>query len=440
MRGRDDVLPTGRNFYSLDPRRVPTKAAWRVGRKLAEVLIARYVQEEGRIPENVAFYWMASDIMWSDGECMAQIMNLLGVEPAWKGNGQLGGFSVIPLETLGRPRIDVTIRASGILRDNFPGCMEVIDEAVQIVADLDEPPEMNYPRKHTQEMLSQGNDQRTSTLRIFSSKPGTYSAGCNLPYMQVHGRTKRTWLTFFCTGTGTLMARVYMEKTAHTQLAQSLKTVDVTFNKVVSDEYDLLGCCCYFGTHGGMTAAAKQASGKDVKAYYGDTREPAHVEVRGLAEELRRVVRSRLLNPKWIEGMKEHGYRGASEISKRVGTIYGWEASTQAVDDWIFDEVTNTFVLNKEMREFFEENNPYALEEISRRLLEAEARKLWKPDPKLLEKLKESYLEIESWMEDLQEKASFREEPVEILSIEEFLTGIQKCRKFARKYTEKLVE
>jgi cobaltochelatase CobN len=211
---------------------------------------------------------------------------------------------------------------------------------------------------------------------------------------------------------------VYGE-TAHTQLAQNLKTVDVTFNKVVSDEYDLLGCCSYFGTHGGMTAAAKQASGKDVKAYYGDTREPSNVEVRGLAEELRRVVRSRLLNPKWIEGMKEHGYRGASEISKRVGTVYGWEAATQVVDDWIFDEITNTFVLDKDMREFFEENNPYAFEEISRRLLEAEARKLWKPDPELLDKLKESYLEIESWMEELAGDGEFQGGAVEILSMED---------------------
>lgn len=432
MRGRDDVLPTGRNFYSLDPRRVPTKAAWRVGRKLAEALITRYLQEEGKIPENVAFYWMANDIMWADGECMAQVMSLLGVEPTWKGNGQLKGFSVIPLEILGRPRIDVTIRTSGILRDNFPGCMEIIDEAVQAVAGLEEPPEMNYLRKHTLEMLAQGNDQRTSTLRIFSSKPGTYSAGVQLAIYASAWKDEKDLADIFLYWNGYAYGQGVHGKEAHTQLAQSLKTVDVTFNKIVSDEYDLLGCCCYFGTHGGMTAAAKQASGKDVKAYYGDTREPAHVEVRGLAEELRRVVRSRLLNPKWIEGMKEHGYRGASEISKRVGTIYGWEASTQAVDDWIFDEVTNTFVLDMEMRAFFEENNPYALEEISRRLLEAEARKLWNPDPELLDKLKGSYLEIERRMEELAGEGEFQGGTVDIFSIEDvpdWNTKMQEIRK-----------
>jgi cobaltochelatase CobN len=144
-------------------------------------------------------------------------------------------------------------------------------------------------------------------------------------------------------------------------------------------------------------------------------------------------VRSRLLNPKWIEGMKEHGYRGASEISKRVGTVYGWEASTQAVDDWIFDEITNTFVLDKDMREFFEENNPYALEEISRRLLEAEARKLWKPDPKLLEKLKESYLEVESWMEELAGEGEFQGGAVEILSIEDIPDWNSKMQEIRKK-------
>ena len=183
-------------------------------------------------------------------------------------------------------------------------------------------------------------------------------------------------------------------------MAGSLKTVDVTYNKVVSDEYDLFGCCCYFGIHGGMTAAARTISGKEVKTYYGDTREPEHVEVRDMADEVRRVVRTKLLNPKWITGMKRHGYKGAGDISKRVGRVYGWEATTREVDDWIFNDITKTFVLNEENRKFFEENNPWALEEIGRRLLEAESRGLWDADPQVLEGLKEQYLEIEGWIEE----------------------------------------
>jgi len=419
MRGRDDVLPTGRNFYSLDPKKIPTKAAWRVGRQLSEVLLNKHIEDEGRYPENVGFYWMANDVMWADGEGMAQIMSLLGVEPIWLSNGHLKGFSVIPLKELGRPRIDITIRVSGILRDNFPNCLEVIDEAIQAVASLDEPEEMNYPRKHSLQIVEEGVDSRDATLRIFSSKPGTYSAGVQLAIYASAWKDEKDLADIFLYWNGYAYGKDAKGKEAHTQLASSLKTVDATFNKVVSDEYDLLGCCCYYGVHGGLTAAARQASGKDVKVYFGDTREPQHVEVRDMADEMRRVVRTRLLNPKWIEGMKQHGYKGAQDISKRVGRVYGWEASTQEVDDWIFDDITKTFVLDEEMRRFFEENNPYALEEMSRRLLEAQSRGLWNPDPELLEELKKSYLEIESWMEELAGEGEFQGGAVDIISSED---------------------
>lgn len=419
MRGRDDILPTGRNFYSLDPEKVPTKAAWRVGQQLTQVLIDKHLKDEGRYPENVAFYWMANDIMWADGEGMAQIMSLLGVEPLWLGNGHLKGFSVIPLEKLGRPRIDITARISGILRDNFPNCIEVIDEAIQAVASLDEPLEMNYPRKHSLRMIEEGSDSREATLRLFSSKPGTYSAGVQLAVYASAWKSEKDLAEIFLYWNGYAYGKDVNGRKATNQLVSTLKTVDATFNKVVTDEHDLLVCCCYFGTHGGLTAAARQASGRDVKVYYGDTREPEHVEVRDLADEVRRVVRTKLLNPKWIEGMKQHGYKGAEDISKRVGRVYGWEASTQEVDDWIFDDITKTFVLDEEMRRFFEENNPYALEEMSRRLLEAQSRGLWNPDPQVLEDLKKSYLEIESWMEELAGEGEFQGGAVDILGFED---------------------
>ncbi|HIH75036.1 MAG TPA: cobaltochelatase subunit CobN [Methanosarcina sp.] len=419
MRGREDVLPTGRNFYSLDPRRVPTKAAWRVGQQLSRVLIDKHLRDENLYPENVGFYWMANDVMWADGEGMAQMMSLLGVEPVWLSNGHLKGFSIIPLKELDRPRIDVTVRVSGIIRDNFPNCLEVIDEAIQAVASLDEPEEMNYPKKHSLRMIEEGVGARESTLRIFSSKPGTYSAGVQLAVYASAWKDEKDLADIFLYWNGYAYGKDVKGKEAHTQLASSLKTVDATFNKVVSDEYDLLGCCCYFGVHGGLTAAAKQASGKEVRVYFGDTREPQHVEVRDMADELRRVVRARLLNPKWIEGVKQHGYKGAQDISKRVGRVYGWEASTQEVDDWIFDDITKTFVLDEEMRRFFEENNPYALEEMARRLLEAQSRGLWDPDPGLLEELKNSYLEIESWMEELAGEGEFQGGAVDIISFED---------------------
>ncbi|MDD3135394.1 MAG: cobaltochelatase subunit CobN [Methanoregula sp.] len=400
-RGNEDVLPTGRNFYSLDPHRVPTRAAWRVGQRLADALIAKHSREEGTVPENVAFYWMAGDIMASDGEMYAEMLWLLGVRPVWLKNGQVKSFEIIPLHKLGHPRIDITVRTTGILRDNFSNCYELLDDAVQAVAALDEPPDRNFVRRHAQKsMVEDGTVFRDATLRIFSSRPGTYASGVNLAVLASAWKTQGDLADIFVAWNGYAYGRDINGKGAHEQFAANLSTVSVTFNKVQSDEHDLLGCCCYFGTHGGFTAAARHYSGNNVRPYYGDTREPEHVEVRDLADEIRRVVRTKLLNPKWIDGMKVHGYKGASDIMKRVTRVYGWSASTQEVDNWIFDDIADTFVNNEEMRQFFEKNNPHALEEITRRLLEANQRNLWEADPRVLDELKKNYLEVESWMEE----------------------------------------
>jgi cobaltochelatase CobN len=426
-RGHDDVLPTGRNFYSLDPYRVPTQAAWRVGQRLADALIDKYSREEGIVPENVAFYWMAGDIMASDGEMFAEMLWLLGVQPVWQKNGQVRSFEVIPLPKLGHPRIDITVRTTGILRDNFANCYELLDDAVQAVAALDEPVDRNFVRRHVQKSIAEeGAVFRDATLRIFSSRPGSYASGVNLAILASAWKTQGDLADIFVAYNGYAYGRDVTGKDAHEQLAANLSTVSVTFNKIQSDEHDLLGCCCYFGTHGGFTAAARHYSGNVVKPYYGDTREPENVEVRELSDEIRRVVRTRLLNPKWIDGMKEHGYKGASDIMKRVTRVYGWSASTQEVDDWIFNDIADTFVNNREMRQFFEENNPHALEEISRRLLEANQRSLWDADPRVLDELKKNYLEIESWMEDRAGSGDYQGGNVDVIAPDDnFLWGSQ---------------
>ena len=445
MRGREDILPTGRNFFTLDPHRIPTKSAWVVGQKLADAIIAKHLKDNGRHPENVAMYWMANDIMWADGEGMAQIMYLLGVEPLWQPNGRLQGFSVIPLNILQRPRIDVTIRVSGITRDNFPGCIDVIDEAVQAVASLPEPEEMNYVRKHSLAQVTAQNGSeldestwRDVTYRIFASQPGTYQAGTQLAIYASAWKEEKDLADIFVYWNGYAYGKGVFGEKKHEQLADNLKTVDLTYNKTMSDESDLLVCCCYFGTHGGMTAAARSLSGKPVKTYYGDTREPNNIEVRDMADEIRRVVRTKLLNPKWIEGQKRHGYKGAGDISKRVGRVYGWEATTQEVDDWIFDDIAKTFVLNDENRKFFEQNNPWALEEIGRRLLEAQTRGLWNADPEIFDKLKDRYLEIESWMEESTSAAGgdFQGSAVDILTagdVKEWGSKMEEIQKLVHK-------
>ena len=445
-RGRDDVLPTGRNFFSIDPRRVPTKAAYQVGLRLAEAVVQKYLREKGTYPENVAFYWMANDIMWADGEGMAQILALLGVRPVWAPSGRIKGLEVIPLHELSRPRIDVTIRVSGITRDNFPECISWVDKAVQMVALLDEPPEKNFVRKHTLErlhLLSQDTNDpkalRRATFRIFASKPGTYKAGVNLAVYASAWKEERDLAEIFVYWNGYAYGEGVFGEEAHGELAESLKRVSLTFNKTVTDEYDLFGCCSYFGTHGGLTIAARELSGQEVPAYYGDTRDPTAIEVRDLADEIKRVVRTKLLNPKWIEGMKRHGYRGAGEIAKRLGRVYGWQATTRAVEDWVFDELARTYVLDEENRRFFQKENPYALEEIARRLLEAEARGLWKPAPDVQKGLREVYLEIEGQLEGETgpSHGSFQGGAVDIITSEEVEAWQQEISRVKEFFTPK---
>ena len=337
-RGKTDILPTGRNFYSLDPFAVPTEAAFRVGRKLAEVLLEKYLTEEGRYPETVAVYWMASDIMWSDGESFGKLLHLLGVEPVWR-QGRVLGLKILPLKSLGRPRIDINVRASGILRDCFYNCIELLDDALAQVAALEEPIEMNYIKKHQE-------DKPGHMPRIFGSRAGTYGMGVNLALYASAWKEEAELADIYIAWNGYGYGRGVYGKPSHDTLISQLKTVDVTFNKTATDEYDLLGCCCYFGTHGGMTIAAETVKGEKIATYYGDTRDPGQIEVRTLAEELTRVVRTKLLNPKYIDGLKEHGYAGAGELSRRVGRVYGWDATTGQVDDWIFDDIARTFILD----------------------------------------------------------------------------------------------
>ena len=416
-RGRHDILPTGRNFYNVDPTRIPTKAAYRVGVRLAEALLERYQKDEGRYPETVGMVWLASDIMRADGEQIGQILHLMGARPRWKANGQVDGIEILSPDELGRPRIDVNIRVSGITRDCFPDAVKYVDQAVCRVAMLEESPEENFIRKHILEQaaeqqmtLSDPEHFRKLSFRIFCAQPGVYRAGVNLAVYASAWKTEADlsdvylYWNGYAYGGGAGDADYGVK--AHRELVANLRRVEAVFDKHISDEGDFLNCCGYFSNYGGMSTAAKTLSGKKPRNYYGDTRDPAQVGVTDFADEMRRVVRAKLLNPKFIEGMKAHGYKGAGDLSKRIGRVYGFAATTGEVDDWIFDEIAETFVLNEKMREWFQKVNPWALEEIGRRLLEAASRGIWQPDEELLERLREAYLEVEGSIEDTMDGIS----------------------------------
>ena len=445
-RGRYDILPTGRNFYNVDPTRIPTRAAWRVGMRLADALIRRYLDEEGRCPESVGMVWLASDIMRADGEQIGQILYLLGARPRWKANGQVDGFDIIPQQELGRPRIDVNIRVSGITRDCFPDAVKYVDRVIQAVALLKESPDENYIRKHLAvQAAEQGvslNDTeafRRLSYRIFCAQPGIYRSGVNLAIYASAWKTENDlsdvyiYWNGYAYGDGSSKESYGVE--AHNELVKNLRRVEVTFDKHISDEGDFLNCCGYFSNYGGMTVAAKSLSGHTPKTYYGDTRDPANVTVTDFADELRRVVRAKLLHPKYIEGMKAHGYKGAGDLSKRIGRVYGYGATTGKVDDWVFDEIAETFMLDPEMKEWFEKVNPWAMEEIGRRLLEAEGRGIWKPDQELLDRIKEAYLDSEGRIEETMDevKGDFQGGAVDIITADEVKTWKDAMEKIKEK-------
>lgn len=408
-RGKIEVLPTGRNFFAVDPTIIPTPAAWKIGIKTAEKLIKYYLDKHGRYPENIGHWLWSIDAYQSDGEQLAQLLYLIGVRPKWNPDSSIKEVEVIPLNELGRPRIDSTVRLSGILRDTLPNYIYLIDEAISKVVLLDEPLEWNYVKKHYLEHLStlielgKGSEEASelAKLRVYCSPPGAYSAGVNYAVEASAWKTDedlaKTWVKFNCYA----YSRKLFGKPSPETLLLNIKTVDVVTRDHVADEFDLLNCCCYYATHGGFLNTVKALSGRnDVEIVVVDTKDVTSLEVREMKDEIERVVRAKLLNPLWISEMKKHSYRGANEFSRKILHLYGWSATTKLVDNWVFDEIASIYVLSEDMRKWFEENNIWALEEITRRLVEAAERGLWKPSEEVLQRLEEAYAEIEGILEE----------------------------------------
>ena len=413
-RGRKEVLPTGRNTFSIDPRSVPTKVSWKTGMILADKTIDKYRADTGEIPETVSMFWTSSDLVNEGGEMMSQILYLIGARPTWTDDGQVEGFEVLPLEELGRPRIDVTIRSSGILMEGFPNLLDLLDSAIVAVSALDESAEDNYVKKHTLESIADGIPAEDATARLFSSAPGSASSGVSLAVYANAWKTERDLADIYVANNGYAYGNERNGKPLHRQFMNSLSSSSISYSKMGTDEHNILGSPGYFGNIGGMSIAARALTGRDVKEYFGDTRVAGSAGVHTLKDEIRRVTKTMLLNPQWIEGMKKNGYQGAAEIMKRSGTIYGYGATTKSVDDSVFDDIATTFINNPDMMRFFRENNPHAGEEIARRLLEASERGFWKADPAVLEKLKDNYMIFEGDLEGIAGDGDYQGSTTEI--------------------------
>jgi cobaltochelatase CobN len=409
-RGMAHVLPTGRNFYAVDPRAVPSVAAWHVGAQLARELLDRHRAETGHYPEQVGISVWGTSAMRTQGDDIAEAFALLGVRPVWQPeNRRLIGVAPIPLAELGRPRIDVVLRISGFFRDAFPHLIALLDEAVNLVAALDEPPDQNYVRKHIlaeeERRQAAGEPLAPARFRIFGSKPGSYGAGM-LPLIE-----SRNWTS------DRDLAEVYVEWggyaytgeaygiDARDELRRALAGVQVAVKNQDNREHDLFDSDDYFQFHGGMIAAIRALSGKPPRAYFGDSSDPARARVRDLKEEAKRVFRSRVVNPKWIRAMEKHGFKGALELAATVDYLFGYDATADVLEDWMYERLTAAYLLDEETRSFLERANPWALHGIAERLLEAVQRGLWEqPNPDTLAALRNLYLAADATLEGRSEE------------------------------------
>ncbi|MFZ0693057.1 MAG: cobaltochelatase subunit CobN [Alphaproteobacteria bacterium] len=387
-RGRSDVLPTGRNFYSVDTRTVPTPAAWRLGWDSAGKLVARYAQEHGEFPRRLALSAWGTSNMRTGGDDIAQGLALMGVRPTWdSASRRVTGFEILPLSVLDRPRVDVTLRISGFFRDAFPGLIDLFDSAARAVAALDERGDLNplAARAHedTQKLIAAGLDESSARhragFRVFGSKPGAYGAGLQALIDERGWEGDADLAKAYVAWGGYAYGAGAQGEAQHQLFERRLALVQAVVHNQDNREHDLLDSDDYYQFEGGLAVAVKQASGSAPAVYHADHSRPESPRILRLEEEIARVVRSRVVNPKWIAGVMRHGYKGGFEMAATVDYMFAFAATTHVVRDHHFDAVFDAYIDDDLVRGFLETHNPDALREMSERLLEAEHRGLWRP-------------------------------------------------------------
>ncbi|MFI6430906.1 cobaltochelatase subunit CobN [Rhodococcus oryzae] len=401
LRGLVNVLPTGRNFYSVDPKAVPSRLAWETGQAMAESLLARYLADHGEYPRSVGLSVWGTSAMRTSGDDIAEVFALLGVRPVWdEASRRVTSLEVISLEELGRPRVDVTVRISGFFRDAFPHVLALLDDAVRMVAAVDEPAESNYIRAHAQADLAEHGDDRRATTRIFGSKPGTYGAGLLQLIDSKSWRNDADLAEVYTTWGGYAYGRGLDGAPASDDMRTAYRRIAVAAKNTDTREHDIADSDDYFQYHGGMVATVRALTGKSPEAYIGDSTRPEAVRTRTLSEETARVFRARVVNPRWLEAMRRHGYKGAFEMAATVDYLFGYDATTNVVADWMYEKLAETYVLDEQNRKFMTESNPWALHGIAERLLEAAERDMWEqPEQQTLDGLRQVYLETEGELE-----------------------------------------
>lgn len=401
LRGLVNVLPTGRNFYSVDPKAVPSRLAWETGVAMADSLLDRYRTDYGRWPQSVGLSVWGTSAMRTAGDDIAEVLALLGVRPVWDdASRRVVNLEPIDLAELGRPRIDVTVRISGFFRDAFPHVVTMLDDAVALVAGLDEPAEDNYVRAHSQADLAEHGDQRRSTTRIFGSKPGTYGAGLLQLIDSRNWRDDADLAEVYTAWGGFAYGRGLDGAPAADDMNRAYRRIAVAAKNTDTREHDIADSDDYFQYHGGMVATVRALTGQAPAAYIGDNTRPDAVRTRTLSEETNRVFRARVVNPRWISAMRRHGYKGAFEMAATVDYLFGYDATAHVMADWMYERLSAEYVLDDENRKFMSESNPWALHGMAERLLEAAGRGMWaEPEQATLDGLRQVLLETEGELE-----------------------------------------
>ena len=387
-RGRPDVLPTGRNFYSVDTRTVPTPAAWTLGWKSAALLMERHAQDHGNWPKTLAITAWGTSNMRTGGDDIAQALALMGVRPTWDAaSRRVTGFEVLPSAVLDRPRVDVTLRVSGFFRDAFPGLIDLVDSAARAVAALDEPEETNplaaRVRRETARLTAGGmadsDARRRAGFRVFGSKPGAYGAGLQALIDEKGWRTDADLARAYVAWGGYAYGAGAGGEAAHGLFETRLRSVEAVVQNQDNREHDILDSDDYYQFEGGMTAAVRTLSGGQPAVYHADHSRPETPAIRTLDEEIARVVRARAANPKWIAGVMRHGYKGVFEMAATVDYLFAFAATARCVKDHHFEALFEAYLADPAVQAFARAHNPAALREMSARFLEAMERGLWRP-------------------------------------------------------------
>ncbi len=387
-RGRVDVLPTGKNFYSVDSRAIPTQAAWHLGEKSAELLVERHRQDHGEWPRHFGLSAWGTSNMRTGGDDIAQALALIGAKPKWDmASGRVIGFEVTPNAKMDRPRVDVTLRISGFFRDAFPAQIDLFDSAIRTIGALDEDENINpiaaRMAVETAELVAGGIDEKTAAsragYRIFGSKPGAYGAGLQALIDEKGWNSADDLAKAYLVWGGYAYGSGAEGKPESEFFAKRLARVDAVVHNQDNREHDLLDSDDYYQFEGGMSAAVEHLTGARPAIYHNDHSRPERPVIRALEEEIGRVVRARVVNPKWINGVRRHGYKGAFEIAATVDYLFAFAATTGAVRDHHFDAVYDAFIKDDDVRNFIEDANPHALKDIANKLVEAVERNLWSP-------------------------------------------------------------